>query len=413
VRDEAAPSVGDESGARRNSARPVALVTSILGAVGILLGMAPAAFANTAAPTGTGGSEVVNTSNGHVTITVTGTWTWPYTSLHSKIKKPCDSRVGVGWAIAWQDPHDKGYGLYYPKFGRFRARLGATGSDGLNAAQQVLWNPAQPCGIFTLTNFPKKNDGDVSGTWSGTHVYASASDVPSVLCAVMFDLAFKPGPKPSRLLVTNRDNTIHNELKHGGSYSGLPGSNGCQSTRSFTVATSSGSPPPTTTPTVPTSPARTQPVTVAPVQPAATRPSGPLAFTGLGRGGQALAVLGAGLVLVGGLALLLIGRSRRWGLSSAGGPGVVAGIAPTRNPRNGPETTPLDVAWMLRPTRGDSCSCGDLSLQSCSWHRPVSPPPAPRVPRAWSTTRPARRASPMSATRWTSRPGPAGRSSSR
>ncbi|MDE3085953.1 MAG: hypothetical protein KGJ77_04225 [Acidobacteriota bacterium] len=418
MRDNAAPSGGDERHARRDSARcgALGLLASVLGTLGLLIGSAPPAFANTAAPSSTGGTEVVDASSGHVTVTVTGTWSWPYTSLHAKVKRPCDGRVGVGWSIAWQDPNDKGYRIYYPRLGKYSARLGATGSDGLNAPQQVLWDPADPCGTFTVTNVPKKHAGNVSGTWSGTHTYKSANEVPPTLCAVMFDLAFRPGPKPSRLLVTNRDNTIHNALKHGGTYSSLPGSNGCQATSTFNVSTSPGSPPGTTPttppPTVPTSPAGPVPATMSPAPPAATQPSGPLAFTGLGAGGQAVAVAGAALVLVGGLLLLAAGR-RRWALSPAAGGGP-AGVAVTgRNPRAGPPATDRDVGWTLRPTRGDSCGCGNISLQSCSWHRPVSPPVAPRAPRAWSTTRPARRASPTSATRWTSRPGPAGRSSSR
>ena len=412
MRDDVAPSAGDERHARRDSAflAALALVAALLGS---LLAAAPPAFANTAAPSSTGGTEVVDASNGHVTVTVTGTWSWPYPSLHAKLKKQCDARVGVGWAIAWQDPSDKGYRIYYPRLGKYSARLGATGSDGLNAPQQVLWNPADPCGTFTLTNVPRKHAGDVAGTWSGSHTYKRAADVPSVLCAVMFDLAFKPGPKPSRLLVTNRDNTIHNQLKHGGTYSSLPGSNGCQSTAAFNVSTSPGSPPTTTPPpTVPVSPAGSVPTTMAPPPPAATRPSGPMAFTGLGAGGQALAVLGAGLVIVGGL-LLLLARRRRWVLSVAGG-AVPAGLALSgTSPKRAPGATDRDLEWTLRPTRGDSCGCGNISLQSCSWHRPVSPPVAPRAPRAWSTTRPAPRTSPTSATRWTSRPGRAGRSSSR
>lgn len=272
------------------------LVAMIGGVVGAL---SSAASANAPGPATVGGSEVVNSANGNVTISVNGTWTWQYASLHAKTKKPCDSRIGVGWAIQWADPDDAGYPVSYPKFG-YKTHMGTTGGDGLNAAEQVQWNPAAPCGTFVLTNNPMKGAGYATGTWSGTHTYKDAGAVPPTICAIMFDLAFKPGPKASRLLVTNRDSTIHNELKATGTYQPSMGGS-CLSTSSFVVTTSATKPIPTTTPPPPPAP------TVPPV----AAPAGSLAATGVGRGVTTLAWLGLALASGGALVLLFGFRWRR------------------------------------------------------------------------------------------------------
>ncbi len=263
-----------------------------------LLGPSAAAWANIPQPQALSSSESIDPATGHVTVTVTGTWLWPFASLHPTASKPCDNRVGAGWSVVWNDPDDPGYPIK-GKRSAVQVDAGSTGSNGLNAQEQVVYNQSAPCGSFVQTDSPRAGDGNAQGPISDSHVYASAATVPAVVCVIMYDLGFPPGPAPKRVLVTNNDNTVDRGVKGGAAFVESTNNNTCTSPNGQAVTTAATTPT-TAPPTTPTTPAP------APV----VKPSTALAYTGAGPGLGLLAD-GGGLSLVGAAALFAFGRRTR------------------------------------------------------------------------------------------------------
>jgi len=188
-----------------------------------------AAFANVAEPVNTpvpSVSTVVNTG-GTVTVHLSGTWNWT-TLKNATSSDPCDSRFGVGWAMVWKDPNDKGFALS-TKSATVSVNVGSKGVDLLNTDDKVTYDQQKPCGTFVETDSPSPGDGIATGTWTGTHTYSSTSSVPSSVCVVTFDITgnTSKGPDPSRLLFNNLDNSVADAIAASGSWNTVPGGPNC------------------------------------------------------------------------------------------------------------------------------------------------------------------------------------------
>lgn len=181
------------------------------------------AFANVATPQSTPAPSVstVNNSDGTVTVTVSGQWKWT-TLKGPSTKFPCDHRFGVGWAMVWNDSNDSGTALTYNP-GPVTVDVGSTGTDPRNTDHSVAYNHADPCGTFD------QGSKTASGTWTGTHVYASKSVLPAETCVVTYDLTGngRGGPDPARLEFTNADNSVRDSLKATGTWDTTPGGANC------------------------------------------------------------------------------------------------------------------------------------------------------------------------------------------
>jgi hypothetical protein len=208
-----------------------------LSTVAAVVAGAGAAFANVAQPQTTPAPTVsqVSNPNGTVTVGVSGTWAW--TTLKDETSaRPCDHRFGVGWAMVWNDPKDRGFPLSYSSGSvTVRVAVGSEGSNPLNPDKSVSYDHTHPCGSFTLTNSPQPGDGTASGTWSGTHVYTDAASVPSSVCVVTYDLTGNPtgapGPDPARLRFNNDDNSVRRALLDNGAWNSSPGGPNCVTLR--------------------------------------------------------------------------------------------------------------------------------------------------------------------------------------
>ena len=308
------PVVRSRARRRTGEAVVVAVVGTVLAA-GLGIG---AAYANAALP---GINPSANTAfiepDGTVVVTVQGTWNWPFSGLphteglNATLGTPCDKRIGVGWGITWNDPNDPGIVVSYGARGQaVTVGLGSIGTNPANTDQSVRSNgPPMRCGTFTQTNIPGFGDGFVSGTWIGKHTYASVHALPSLLCVVTFDLGFGPTPAPKYTKFdTNDDNSIVWQLKlNQGGWSQSPAGPNCMPMPTPVLAPS---PPPTTptptlapviTPSSPSGPATPAALrsTVPATAPARPASSGTLAFTGFGRVGQLMCLVGFVLVLLG------------------------------------------------------------------------------------------------------------------
>jgi len=127
----------------------VAIVAASVG-VGFLLASS-AAYANVATAVTSPPPVVSVTQNadGSVAVTVDGGWTWP-TLKSPSATHPCDSRYGVGWAMAWNDPDDPGTTLTYVSGKTLvRVHVGSKGVDPANTDDHVSYDHADPCGTFT------------------------------------------------------------------------------------------------------------------------------------------------------------------------------------------------------------------------------------------------------------------------
>ncbi len=266
-----------------------------------------AAFANAAAPTEspmTAGSVVLN-ANGTVTVTASGTWIWQFgresattPGLDATVNHPCDSRTGVGWGVAWADPSDPGITeTYTTRHGSpitATVQVGSKGVDPINGDRSVTYDPHDPCGHFVQTNSPRPGDGYDTGTWQSQHTYASEATLPRDVCVITYDLGFGRPPTPHRLDFDNNDNSVQWALFTQGSWDMSTTDDNCATLPPAVAA------PPAPPPVVPP-PVKTVSHTVpakAPV-PVATKPAGVLAFTGFGRIGQLVALLGVILVALG------------------------------------------------------------------------------------------------------------------
>ena len=193
---------------------------AILAGVGLCTLAVPTAvaLANAANPCGTSltngvcppsngggtGTETPVPGSTAVTVTVSGYWTWsdctagangkcsgqqttaatgPFGPGHGCMQGSSVGRVGVGWAMIWNDPTDPGYTI---------ANGYAVGSQGnsLNPEDHTVHVQMQtPCGPTDGSGIVKVgNTSYPSGQWGPiSHTYAKASDVPAIVCVNMYD----------------------------------------------------------------------------------------------------------------------------------------------------------------------------------------------------------------------------------
>ena len=298
-----------------------AIVVAVVGALLVFGFGVTAALANSPLPAQApqGNTAFIN-PDGTVTLNVQGTWTWPFSGLphteglNATLSNPCDHRAGVGWGLVWNDPNDPGNVVTFTTKGQsVTVGLGSLGTIAANTDRAVHANlPPLRCGTFTQTNVPGFSDGTVTGTWSGTHTYSSVHALPTEVCVVTFDLGFGKVPAPAFVKFTNDDNSIFWSIVLNRGWSQSATGPNCVPVPTPVLAPA---PPPTTpttavpavTPSGPTGPSPpAAPASVRSVAPAtapATAPrsasSGALAFTGFGRIGQLISLLGALLVLAG------------------------------------------------------------------------------------------------------------------
>jgi hypothetical protein len=285
---------------------------TVFGAASVTVLSSTAAFANAASPSAsplTTGSVVQN-ANGTVTVTATGTWLWAFgtesattAGLAATVNHPCDTRTGVGWGVVWGDPNDPGITeTYVTKHGRRASQtvhVGSQGTNRLNGDSGVEFNSSRRCGTFVQTNVPRPGDGYDTGLWRSVHVYDSAASLPNDICVITYDLGFAHPPTPHRTDFDNNDNSVQWALFKTGSWDMTTTDDNCAVL-----------PPPVAAPPEPTTTTTLAPAvkTVSHTSPPAphvtpktspVKPSGVLAFTGFGRTGQLLALLGIILVLIG------------------------------------------------------------------------------------------------------------------
>jgi hypothetical protein len=167
---------------------------------------------NPPAPTGT----ITVGSGGAVTVTATGNWAWPIGSAAGDLKpsasspsNPCGTNYAVGFGMVWNDASDPGYSIQY---GSVPPEL--VGSMHKVNGNIVDENVAIPktaslrCGQYSPT--------ELTGQWSGTHVYASAASVPATICVVNYVLRAAPTTHPRQGLVDkNKRNSFHAAVKAG------------------------------------------------------------------------------------------------------------------------------------------------------------------------------------------------------
>jgi hypothetical protein len=285
--------VGIARGWRAHRALMLAIGTLLVASV--VLFVTRTAQANAPGPTdGVTGTAFVN-PDGTVTVTVGGTWEWPFAStqfpggLHATVQHPCDRRSGAGWGVVWSDPQDPGYTeTYHSKYLSLTVKVGSRGVNPANTDHAVIYNTMDPCGTFTETDVPAAGDGNVTGTWKSTHVYASAAMVPASVCVVTYDLGFGLAPAPKYLKFSNDDNSVAWSLQDMGSWNNSIGGPNCAQLPAL-------QPAPATTPATPAKPASQ----VTPSAPATPPATGGLAFTGFSATGRLLTLLGMVLVILG------------------------------------------------------------------------------------------------------------------
>jgi hypothetical protein len=279
------------------------------------------AEANAPGPTGAVHMTALINANGTVTVQAQGEWLWMYSrsdsdgGLNATVNAPCDHRSGAGWGVIWNDPQDSGFAeTYHDKYQSQTVNMGSRGVNPANTDNLVMFNRAQPCGTFVQNNEPAPGDGYVTGTWTGTHVYANAASVPAAICVVTYDLGFGKTPLPKYRNFSNDDNSVAWQMQDTGHWSMTSGGINCGTI-----------PPPTPAPPTPTPPAKTvaktsPPVTSPPVTTAAPKPApkipaatGPLAFTGFGPTGRLLTLIGMILVVIGVVFYFVdVRRAARW-----------------------------------------------------------------------------------------------------
>jgi hypothetical protein len=201
----------------------------------------------------------------------------------------------------WSDPNDPGIAeTYVTKHGSQASQIVHVGSQGknpINGDSGVEFNSGRPCGTFVQTNVPRPGDGYDTGTWKSVHVYASAASLPTDICVITYDLGFGRPPTPHRLNFDNNDNSVQWALFKTGSWDMTSTDDNCAT---LPPAVPAPPVPPTTTTQPP--PVKTVSHTSPPaphLRTSPAKPTGVLAFTGFGRTGQLLALLGIVLVLIG------------------------------------------------------------------------------------------------------------------
>jgi hypothetical protein len=291
-------------------------------ALGLTVFWSGVAQANAPGPTGVIQMTAVLNANQTVTVDASGTWLWKYSrsdsdgGLNATVNAPCDHRSGVGWGVMWGDPQDTGFAeAYHSKFQTQTVRMGSRGVNPANTDSLVAFNRSDSCGTFAQTNHPAPGDGYVTGTWTSTHVYSSAADVPPAICVVTYDLGFGKMPLPKYRNFSNDDNSVAWQMQDTGSWSMSSGGVNCESVPAPTIAPPVPAVPPATTAAKTTPPPPAVKVTTpapapAPRQPAVT---GPLAFTGFGPTGRLLTLIGMILVVVGAVFYFVdVRKAVRW-----------------------------------------------------------------------------------------------------
>jgi hypothetical protein len=196
----------------------VTAVVVAVGAAGLVVAL-PLAFANAANPNpDTKAVETVN-PDGTATVNVSGTWVWP--------GQNCAGRYGTGWAVDW-------WGLSSSQLPANNFTLtnasvvtgpGTTTNQSIQAAGSwlikgtntyfhvsSLYNGETVNSSSTCTDTGSGSSAGSTGSWSAVATYPSASDVPSSLCAIMYDEHGQEG-QPSNSAndfsaVNNNDNSI-------------------------------------------------------------------------------------------------------------------------------------------------------------------------------------------------------------
>jgi hypothetical protein len=230
-----------KSGRRRASRRMAGRATAVVVSSVVLLAVAASpAFAkpapdNPPAPTGTVGTA----SSGAVTVAVSGSWSWSVGTgsgdINATVASPCAGKYGVGWGIVWNDPNDPGYTLKYGKVAP--QYVGSTLAVNGNAVDEAVhYDASAPCGTYSANA--------ITGTWTDSHTYASASSVPTSICVVSYVLRKAPKGHPRQYKVDkNKRNSFHVAVRAGLGAS-WPTSNAC-----FDPATLKASPTIVTTST--------------------------------------------------------------------------------------------------------------------------------------------------------------------
>jgi hypothetical protein len=132
--------------------------------------------------------------------------------------------------MAWNDPADSGVSL---TSNGVTLHVGSTGVNPANTDDKVTYNQTHPCGSFTETNVPNPGDGDVSGPWNATHIYANLADVPADICVVTYDLGPGKSPAAYRLRLTYDDNSFDDAFTNGETWNSSPGGPNCLATDTF------------------------------------------------------------------------------------------------------------------------------------------------------------------------------------
>jgi hypothetical protein len=222
----------DEIRPRRGQRRLLYASAAAFVVAGVSATFAATAFANSATPTNqpTPTGAIVVNGTGSAAVSVSGTWSWPFSSLGATSVHPCDHRIGVGWAIIWNDPNDSGTAL---STSGVTVHVGSTGVDPVNTDQKVTYNASDPCGTFTETNSPNPGDGNVAGNWTGTHTYPNVADVPAEICIVTYDLGPGKSPAPNRLKLSYDDNSFTHSFDNGGTWNSTAGGSNCTATTTF------------------------------------------------------------------------------------------------------------------------------------------------------------------------------------
>ncbi len=277
-------------------------------AVGLTLFWSGVAQANAAGPTGVIHTDAVVNANQSVTVYASGQWLWMFSlndadgGLHATVNAPCDHRSGVGWGVMWSDPQDPGFAeTYHSKYQTQMVHVGSRGVNPLNTDSLIAFNHSDSCGTFIETNQPAPGDGYVTGTWTSTHTYGSAADVPPAICVVTYDLGFGKVPLPKYRNFSNDDNSVAWQMQDTGSWSQTSGGINCESVPPPHAAPAPPVIPPAKTGAKTTPPAPAVKVTTPAPAPAARQPAvtGPLAFTGFGPTGRLLTLIGMILVVIG------------------------------------------------------------------------------------------------------------------
>jgi hypothetical protein len=181
-----------------------------LSSVALVAAATAAAFAkpapaNPPAPTGT----IVVNASGSVTVTAQGSWSWANGTAkgdYNSALANCSGYQGVGWNVAWNDPHDAGYLLNYSGH---RLDVGSAGNATVGSTADESVHVSSPaCGT--------PGASAETGTWGPiSHTY-EAGTVPASVCVVTYLLKHTIAARPNEYVVDkNKNNSFHDAVKAG------------------------------------------------------------------------------------------------------------------------------------------------------------------------------------------------------